>query len=112
MGYRDGFGILYYADGSIYEGNFKKSKCHGKGRLINSDGDVYEGDWMDGMVHGEGKYRIKNGPIYVGEWKEDKKWGEAEVVSTNGYKEAPILFEVKYSLLESKNMFLFFIFIV
>ena len=28
-GFRDGDGILEYVDGSLYEGNFKRGKCHG-----------------------------------------------------------------------------------
>ena len=70
----------------------------------------YTGSWKNGQRDGIGAMTYGDGSYYNGEWKEDKKWGEAEVVSTNGYKEAPILFEVKYSLHESKNLFLFFIF--
>lgn len=54
----------------------------------------YSGSWKNGQRDGIGAMTYGDGSYYNGEWKEDKKWGEAEVVSTNGYKEAPILFEV------------------
>ena len=55
----------------------------------------YTGSWKNGQRDGTGAMTYGDGSYYNGEWKEDKKWGEAEVVSTNEYKVAPILFEVR-----------------
>lgn len=65
-GFRDGEGVLEYADGALYEGYFRRGKCHGKGRLISAAGDVYTGDWSEGKVHGQGHYAVKGGPVYEG----------------------------------------------
>ena len=55
----------------------------------------YTGSWKNGQRDGIGAMTYGDGSYYNGEWKEGRKWGKAEVVSTNGYKEAAILFEVK-----------------
>ena len=52
---RDGKGINYYEDGSIYEGYWLADKPSGRGRITRTDGEVYEGDWLDGLPHGKGK---------------------------------------------------------
>ena len=48
---------MTYADGSIYEGYWKKDLAHGRGRLIDVHGDVYEGEMKEGNLHGFGTYR-------------------------------------------------------
>ena len=48
----DGFGTLYYIDGSIYEGNFKKGMRCGKGRMIYANTNIYEGDWVNDLNEG------------------------------------------------------------
>jgi hypothetical protein len=38
---------MIYANGEVYEGFWKDSKAHGKGKIIHEDGAIYEGDWDD-----------------------------------------------------------------
>ena len=40
-----GFGTYHYPDGSIYEGEWKDDKHHGKGILSFANGTRYEGEW-------------------------------------------------------------------
>lgn len=40
---RDGHGVQSYPDGSVYDGEFKKNKFHGRGKLTMANGDWYNG---------------------------------------------------------------------
>lgn len=42
---RDGKGMMFFPDNSLYEGCWRDGMAHGEGRLIYSNGDVYEGSW-------------------------------------------------------------------
>ena len=46
-----GRGKLTYSSGiwagSVYEGYFKDGKCDGKGLVIWANGNYYEGDWVE-----------------------------------------------------------------
>lgn len=86
-----------------YEGEWRNGiQCgHGTAKWHGIRNAEYTGGWKNGQRDGIGAMTYGDGSYYNGEWKEDKKWGEAEVVSTNGYKEAPILFEVIISCLET-----------
>ena len=44
----NGFGILKWPDGKIYEGNYKDDNKNGFGTFIWSDGRKYIGSWQDG----------------------------------------------------------------
>eukprot|EP00984_Skeletonema_dohrnii_P026186 scaffold15496_cov81-Skeletonema_dohrnii-CCMP3373.AAC.2 len=46
-----------------------------------ADGSVYEGDWKDDKMHGEGKMTYANGVVYDGHWRDDKKHGEGILIS-------------------------------
>jgi hypothetical protein len=48
--------------GDLYEGQMKKGKMHGKGRITWTDGGFYEGDWVQDNRTGKGR----------------KVWGEGE----------------------------------
>ena len=68
---REGHGIIYFADGSIFEGEMKKNKANGFGRHIRHDGEVYIGMWYNDMVHGKGTLINSAGESYDGEWLND-----------------------------------------
>ena len=46
-GKKDGRGIEYWIDGSVYEGYWENNMANGDGRLIHADGDMYEGMWVN-----------------------------------------------------------------
>lgn len=49
-----GKGLIYFQDGSIFEGGFFEGKSVGKGRLINANGDYYEGTVVGNSASGIG----------------------------------------------------------
>ena len=73
---RNGKGIMYYIDGSKYEGEWKDDKKNGKGILTNINGEKYDGEWENGRKNGKGTMIYKDGSQYEGDWKDDKKHGE------------------------------------
>ena len=74
-GQMHGRGVYRYADGSVYEGDFKDGKKHGLGMDRYADGAVYEGDWKDDKMHGRGVCRYPSGEVYEGDYKDGKKHG-------------------------------------
>lgn len=58
-------GILEYPDGSIYEGEFKEGKRHGKGTLTFR-GFTHKGFFRNGKRHGEGAIVYTDGGFYKG----------------------------------------------
>ena len=43
----NGYGRVIYADGDMYEGEWKDDKAQGKGIYIHADGAKYEGEWVE-----------------------------------------------------------------
>ena len=46
-GFQDGYGIIYYPDGNIYEEEFKNDNYHGFGLLHKSNGKKFINIWKD-----------------------------------------------------------------
>lgn len=74
----------------MYEGNWRKSVKHGKGRYNYASGDVYTGDWYRGKRHGVGIYTFRPHtqciPIPVrfkGTWRHGIRVGPFEVYFGN-----------------------------
>jgi hypothetical protein len=40
---KDGIGVMFWPDGTKYEGDFKEDQPHGYGRKIFANGEYYEG---------------------------------------------------------------------
>ncbi|KAM4652119.1 MORN repeat-containing protein 1 [Discoglossus pictus] len=68
---RDGYGFYVYANTFFrYEGEWKKGKKHGRGKLLFKDGSYYEGEFMDGEITGNGlRYWASSGNTYSGEFE-------------------------------------------
>lgn len=62
-------GTRKYADGSVYEGEFRFGKAHGWGKIVWPDGSTYEGEFQHDFRHGEGTQKLSNGATYEGSWK-------------------------------------------
>ena len=60
---------------SMYSGNFKNGKKHGKGMLTYPDGARYEGNWHKDKRQGQGRYFYPNRDMYEGNWGNDQKNG-------------------------------------
>ena len=54
-GVKEGEGIMKYANGDVYTGQWLDNLPHGQGKREYSEtGNVYEGGWMKGKRHGKG----------------------------------------------------------
>jgi hypothetical protein len=42
---------------------------HGRGVFKFANGDMYDGDWKDNYMHGRGFFKYADGSSYEGEWK-------------------------------------------
>ena len=105
---RHGNGKMTYADGDVYEGEWKNNKKSGNGKMtfknnssydgkwrsdnINGfgvykyyNGDVYEGLFVDGNRNGEGKMSYENGDKYIGIWKNNKRHGKGKQTNKDQY---------------------------
>jgi hypothetical protein len=85
---RDGRGICLYNNGTMYEGEWKRNKEHGRGTLMTADRKrvVYKGEWERGRMHGQGVYYYNEGDHYRSKRKEETS--EQQVCRYEGdYKE-------------------------
>ena len=76
-----------FSHGSIYQGDWKDNKKHGKGKFISNNGTktlVYEGEWEHGNIHGKGKMKYHNNSVYEGEWKHGKIHGKGKYTYADG----------------------------
>lgn len=72
---RHGHGIMKYATGEVYNGDWQYNHIEGYGVMEDPDGG-YEGDWSNDEHHGFGTKRwAKAGTIYRGDWFEGKIQG-------------------------------------
>ncbi len=79
-GTKTGFGILTSSNGDTYTGEFLNDDFHGYGKGIKTydNGDKYEGEFLDGKRHGYGKGTSSwaNGDKYEGEFLNGKRHGQ------------------------------------
>lgn len=66
-------------DGSVYSGDIKDGKFHGKGKLVYAEGGYYQGDFADGVFHGLGLLVDQNGVRYQGEFNNGNATGQFTV---------------------------------
>ena len=81
-----GKGVLYYANGDIYEGDFKDAKRDGKGVLYFINDRKYVGDFKNDKYHGEGIMIYPDNSKYEGSFEKGKKHGKAIVTYPDGSK--------------------------
>lgn len=68
-----GDGIIYYDDGSKYEGHFEHGLRNGFGTMWYSNGDKYQGNFVNDLKSGHGIYWYFNGDKYEGEFSNDHR---------------------------------------
>lgn len=74
---RNQIGRWVYADGSVYEGEVRNNKRHGKGVLTFINHAVYEGEWFDGQMQGYGCLNYPDGRLgYQGSFWKDQFHGK------------------------------------
>ena len=82
--FREGEGKLTYKNGNIYNGSFRKSKFSGRGTMDYSNGDRYSGNWEKDVPNGKGKYQFNSGERYEGNFSDGKFSGNGTMFYTNG----------------------------
>ena len=68
-GEKEGFGTFRFANGDVYEGEWKAGQREGRGTFRFADSAVYEGEYKADKKEGRGTYRYADGAVYEGEWK-------------------------------------------
>ena len=63
---------MLYAQGNVFEGEWKAGKREGRGVFRSANGDVYEGSFKAGDREGRGTYRSADGGVYEGALIESK----------------------------------------
>jgi hypothetical protein len=99
---RDGRGICLYNNGTMYKGEWKRNKEHGRGTLMTADRKrvIYKGEWERGRMHGQGVYYYnqddhfissrkdesseQQGCRYEGDFKENVRHGIGKYVLPDG----------------------------
>ena len=67
---RSGYGVYNYANGDVYEGEFKNGLREGTGEYKYIDGCVYRGEWAEDKKEGKGVFIIGD-KEYAGKWAND-----------------------------------------
>ena len=80
-GLANGFGKMFWADGSYYEGNWKNNY---QIKLIWSSGETYEGNWVMGLQKGKGTMTWTNGDYYEGSFEDGLLEGKGTLWFANG----------------------------
>ena len=77
-------GVLTFANGSRYIGEFNKGMPNGQGKLIFTNGAQYEGEVRDGVPSGRGAYLYGNGMHYAGQFLNGLPNGKGTLTLPNG----------------------------
>ena len=83
-GKREGQGTTRYAIGNVYVGQYKANTKEGEGKFCYATGDVYEGQYKAGKHEGKGKYSSANGNVYEGQYKANMREGQGTESYANG----------------------------
>jgi len=67
-GVMEGYGNLFWNDGSLYSGQFVNNSRRGEGTLFYSNGDIFSGEWTDAGKTGGGIYMFHQGAVFKGEF--------------------------------------------
>ena len=75
-GHRYGKGMFKWPSGTKYTGEFRKDQRNGIGRIeYAKDGTKYKGQWKDDKRHGEGQFTWADGSFYKGDFVDDRMSG-------------------------------------
>ena len=75
-GEREGRGVMRYADGNFYDGEWKAGLFEGRGVMRFASGNVYDGEYKADKREGRGVYRYADGNVESGFYKQGADVGE------------------------------------
>lgn len=67
-----------------YEGEWRKLKYHGFGKLVTVEGHCYEGYFAQGLPWGSGRILFNNGVFFKGRFEKGKYHGDGEIFGDGG----------------------------
>jgi hypothetical protein len=77
----DGFGVMVWPDGAIYQGEWRGEQREGPGTFTDRDRSIFTGAWArDCRVDGKARLQYSTGDVYEGEFKNDRCHGEGTTV--------------------------------
>ncbi len=85
--YKDGeidSAIVFFEDGSVYEGFLTLGGISGTGTFLYSNGDSYTGYFSGDLRSGKGEYIWSSGDTYNGGWKQDMMYGSGTYTFADG----------------------------
>lgn len=86
---RHGMGVLTFADGTLYSGQFSDGLFHGYGVLTFPDKSKFEGQFVNGKYQGLGVFTKSDGVKFEGEFNEGKIQGAGRFTFPNGTNGRP-----------------------
>ena len=57
---------MIYANGDVYNGEYKDDKSHGFGQYNHFYGGIYKGNWLENKKNGQGKETLPDNECYEG----------------------------------------------
>lgn len=81
---KHGHGVLTWADGRQYKGQFANDDFHGEGVMTWPDGNKYVGHYANGNKEGDGILYLPNGSKLSGQFVEGKKHGQFTHTKSDG----------------------------
>lgn len=81
---------IAYDNGDVYRGHLKKALKHGTGIIVYANGDKYSGNFVDDVISGasteqyECVYTYANGDVYSGDFLDGKKHGQGKLTFADG----------------------------
>ena len=76
---RNGYGVMFYTDGSLYKGNWIADLREGYGVFYGVDGSHYRGEWLTDKRHGQGFMKFSSLDTYQGNWKDGRTHGKGQM---------------------------------
>ncbi|MBQ1727533.1 MAG: hypothetical protein II039_09130, partial [Treponema sp.] len=93
-------GRMLYANGDVYNGEWKDGEPYGQGKMKWANGDTYSGGWKKGKLHGRGVFEEKGGCEWDGIWNANARTGD---FSVHGKR---YLFQQAYEAKSGKSLWL------
>eukprot|EP01048_Picozoa_sp_COSAG05_P015977 COSAG05_NODE_1996_length_3729_cov_2.633333_1_plen_988_part_10 len=83
---REGRGCMKWADGAVFEGDWRADGRHGRGLMKYANGDLFRGNWRNDCVADNmvGLMQRHDGSIYEGQWLREREHGKGVLTYANG----------------------------